>query len=345
MITAESFGEVGGRPVTAYTLRNAAGMQVRILDYGAILSSVLVPDRGGRLGEVCLGYDDIQGYLPHPHFPYLGAVVGRFANRIGDARFTLDGVTHQVTANLGAEALHGGTHGFDKAIWQAHPRVVDGQPVLALWHKSPHGDQGFPGNLTVLLTYTLTANNALQLDYKAFTDQATVVNLTNHAYFNLSAGASPTVLDHRIRIDTPWATEVDDRLLPTSKVQDIRGTGLDFTEYRPLGERIVEVGGYDHNFMLENDGLLRPVAWAQDPVSGRQLRFSTTRPAMQFYSAIHLKEPHMGRFGQPYGQYGGFCFEDQHAPDSPNRPEFPSTVLRPGELHWHTTKYDFSIID
>ncbi len=344
MIHTQSFGAINGQPVTAFTLSNAQGVSAVILDYGAILSSVIVPDCDGVLGDVVLGYEDINGFLPHPNYPYMGAIIGRYGNRIRDAQFTLDGQTYTLASNLGNHHLHGGNKGFDQAIWEASiPEATTNRLVLK--HHSPDGNEGYPGHLEVTVTYTLDENNALHIDYEATTDKATPVNLTNHAYFNLSAGTSPDILAHELWLCATQCTEVDEGNVPTGNLVNIEGTALDFNVAKPIGRDIgaVSGGGYDHNYVLVQDCGVAPVLMARvlDPSSGRSMEMYTTEPAVQLYSGIFLNEPTAGKHGAKYGQYAGFCLEAQHYPDSPNQPKFPDTILRPGAVYRQKTVYVF----
>ncbi|MEU8648819.1 aldose epimerase family protein [Streptomyces sp. NPDC048737] len=320
---SEHFGTLSdGTPVHRWTLERA-GVRVRVLSYGGIVQSVEVPDREGRGTDVVLGFADLDGYLTHPE-PYLGALVGRYANRIARARFPLDEVTYALEPNDGQNSLHGGARGFDKRVWDVEP-VEHG---LRLSRVSPHGEEGFPGRLEVTATYTLDASGALRLVYEAVTDEPTVVNLTNHSYFNLNGAGSAG--GHELRLAASRYTPVDDGLIPTGEQADVADTRFDFRTAREVG------GGLDHNFVLDKGVTQGPVEVAElyDPASGRVLTVATTEPGVQVYTADHL--------GEPFGPGAGVALETQHFPDSPNRPEFPSTGLRPGEVYRSETVYGFS---
>ncbi|MEW2252246.1 aldose epimerase family protein [Streptomyces sp. NPDC006975] len=321
---SELFGTLSdGTPVHRWTLERS-GVRVRVLSYGGIVQSVEVPDRQGRTGAVVLGFEELEGYLAHPE-PYLGALVGRYANRIAGARFTLDGRTCALPANNGPNALHGGERGFDKRVWDVEP-VAHG---LRLSRVSPHGEEGFPGRLEVTATYTLDASGALHLAYEAVTDAPTVVNLTNHSYFDLAGTGHAG--GHELRLAASRYTPVDGDLIPTGELADVTRTRFDFRTARTIGS------GYDHNFVLDKGVSAAPVEVAElyDPASGRVLTVATTEPGLQLYTADHL--------GAPFSPGAGVALETQHFPDSPNRPEFPSTVLRPGEVYRSETVYGFSV--
>lgn len=311
-----------GTPVHRWTLERA-GVRVRILSYGGIVQSVEVPDRDGRAVNVVLGFADLDGYLENPG-PYLGALVGRYANRIAGGRFPLDGLTYALALNNAPNSLHGGERGFDKRVWDVEP-VEHG---VRLSRVSPHGEEGFPGRLEVSATYTLDGSGALHLAYKAVTDAPTVVNLTNHGYFNL--GGSGNAGGHELRIAASRFTPVEADLIPTG-VEDVADTRFDFREARKVG------AGYDHNFVLDKGVTPAPVEVAElhDPASGRVLTVATTEPGLQLYTADHLSEP--------FAPGDGIALETQHFPDSPNRPDFPSTVLRPDGTYRSETVYGFSV--
>jgi aldose 1-epimerase len=342
-VTRESWGSVAEGPVDRYTLDDGRGLRVRVLTYGAIVQSVEVPGRDGRPADVALGFGSVDGYVAHPG-PYFGAVVGRYANRIAGGRFTLDGTTYELPINNGPNSLHGGAVGFDKRIWSAAERP-DGV-VLTL--VSPDGDQGYPGTLTATVTYTVDGG-ALRIDYQATTDAPTVVNLTNHCYFNLAGEGSGDILGHLLRIDAARHTPVDGTLIPDGGPQPVDGTPMDFRAPTAIGARIraatpqlLRAQGYDHNWVLDGTGL-RPVAQVTDPASGRTLTVHTTEPGLQFYSGNFLDGAFAGTGGRAYRQGDGLALETQHFPDSPNRPDFPSTVLRPGEEYTSTTVWEFGV--
>lgn len=350
-VRTENWGNTSdGEPVTLYTLTNPSGASVAIATWGATVVSIKVPGKSGTPGEVTLGFDSLDGYLkPNPYF---GAVVGRYGNRIGGAKFTLDGQTYTLAKNDGENLLHGGRRGFDKHNWKAREVNSPDGPSVALTHVSPDGDEGFPGTLTATVTYTWTADNALRIEYHATTDKPTVLNLTNHTYFNLAGPGSGPVLDHRLMIDADRFTPVDKGLIPTGALRPVGGTPFDFRTPHRIGERIENAQdeqivfgrGYDHNFVLNGKaGTLRLAARVTEPTSGRVLEVQTTEPGVQFYSGNFLDGSVIGRNGVAYQKRTGFCLETQHFPDSPNRPDFPSVVLRPGETYETTTEYRFGV--
>lgn len=335
-----------GVPVNVYTLTNAHGMEVRVTNYGGTVVSIKTPDRHGQLGDVVLGFDTFDGYLHNT--PYFGATVGRYGNRIAKGRFALDGVTYKLAQNDGDNHLHGGLRGFDKVVWTAKTvDTVDG-PALELGYLSKDGEEGYPGNLAVTVRFHLDDHNALHIDYTATTDKKTVVNLTNHSYFNL-AGAGD-ILSHVLEIEADRFTPVDKGLIPTGVLQPVAGTPFDFRTPTAIGARIDAknqqlqyAGGYDHNFVLSKaPGTLGVAARVTDPASGRVLEVSTTEPGVQFYSGNFLDGRLVGTGGTMYRQGDGFAMETQHFPDSPNKPQFPSTTLRPGQTYDSTSVYSFS---
>ena len=351
-ITSQAFGEADDEPVELYTLTNANGMEVTIMTYGGIIHSVRVPDREGNVANVTLNKTDLEGYLDG--HPYFGCITGRYANRIARGTFTLDGQMYRLPLNNGENSLHGGETGFDKVVWAA-TEVPDGDGVgLSLSRTSPDGEEGYPGALSVDVTYTLTDDNAIRIDYHATTDAPTVVNLTNHAYWNLAGEGSGTTYDHELQINAASYTPVDETLIPTGEIADVAGTPFDFTSPHTIGERIRDASdeqlligqGYDHNYVLDrpspDDDSMIVAAEVYEPTSGRVLTISTTEPGIQFYSGNFLNGLDVGESGAAYRQGDGFALETQHYPDSPNRPDFPSTVLRPGEEYATTTIYAFS---
>ncbi|HSR98524.1 MAG TPA: aldose epimerase family protein [Kofleriaceae bacterium] len=349
-IHEEEFGKLGdGRRTRVFTLE-AGGMRVRILDYGGTIASIEVPDRHGRLGDVVLGFDDLDGFLGAGG--YLGSLIGRYGNRIGGSRFALDGVEHRVTANEGGNHLHGGRAGFDKKLWSAAAHETTEGPALALELVSRDGEEGFPGNLNVRVVYTLGHDRGLRIDYAATTDRDTIVNLTSHAYWNLAGHGAGSIADHRMTIDAERFAAVTPGLIPTGELRSVAGTPLDFRAPVAIGARIEADdkqlrlgGGYDHSFDLGGVAKeLRRAARVEEPTTGRVLEVLTTEPAVQFYSGNQI-ENMRGKGGAVYAPRTGFCLETQHHPDSPNRPEFPSTVLRPGERYATTTVYRFSRTD
>ncbi|MGI4833209.1 MAG: aldose epimerase family protein [Janthinobacterium lividum] len=343
--TAVPFGSTpAGEAVQLYTLRNRAGMRATISTYGGVLTSLLVPDRRRQLGNVVLGYDSLGGYLRQN--PYFGALVGRYANRIAQGRFTLAGQPYQLALNNPPNALHGGPRGFSRRVWAARPGLSAAGPTLTLTYVSPDGEEGYPGTLRVTVMYTLTRANALRLDYTATTDKPTVLNLTNHSYFNLNYGQAPDVLTHVLTLRAARYTPVDNTLLPTGELAAVAGTPFDFRQPHAMGERLGQVpGGYDHNWVLAKRLRRTPklAATVYESVSGRTMRVFTNQPGVQFYTGNFLKGNLTGQGGVTYGPHAGFCLETQHFPDSPNQPRFPSTVLQPGQVFRTTTEYRFGV--
>ena len=341
-ITEKPFGNYYNAPVTEYTLTNSSGMQASILNYGGTITKLMVPDRNGKMGDVVLGFETFGGYMQKKD-PYIGALVGRYANRIANAKFTMDGKTYKLAPNNFGNSLHGGNVGFDKVIWNTEKI---GDSSLKLTYQSKDGEEGYPGNLNIQVIYTLGADNSLKIDYTATTDQATPVNLTNHSYFNLSAGKDSTVLDHVLKLDADKYTPVNDQLIPTGQIANVKGTPLDFTTPKPIGKDMGSVkGGFDHNWILNKRGTeLQEAATVYDPGSGRYMEVLTTQPGIQFYSGNFLNgDLQLTKEGQIYIPHSGLCLETQHYPDSPNEPSFPNTILRPGETYKQTTVYKFSV--
>jgi aldose 1-epimerase len=337
-VTSAPFGMIEGRAVDLYTLSNSSGMKVTIATLGGIVTSLSAPDRSGASANIVLGFDTLAGYTPNP--PYLGAIIGRYANRIAKGTFTLDGKTFHIPANNGSNALHGGPIGFNRAIWTAS--ILNGVALL-LTHISPDGDQGFPGTLRASVVYSLGDDNTFRIDYSATTDRPTVVNLTNHAYFNLAGAGSGPVLDHQVVIHASRYSPTDAASIPLGDPVSVRGTPFDFLAAHTIGERINAADpqlqaakGYDHNFVLDaKPGTLALAAEVYDPKSGRVLQVLTTEPGVQFYTANGLNQG-------PYRPRTAFCLETEHFPDSPNHPSFPSTTLRPGMTYRSTTVWKFS---
>jgi aldose 1-epimerase len=346
-IHTDIFGTNSGKPVYIFTLTNTSGMQARICTYGGILTSLLVPDRNGKLGDVVLGYDNLAGYVTNS--PYFGALIGRYANRIANGRFILDGKTYTLAINNAPNSLHGGNKGFDKVLWTGRPTGTAEEPGLEMTYLSKDMEEGYPGNLSVRALYTLTRDNALRLDFTAATDKDTIVNLTDHTYFNLAG--SGDVLAHEVMIDADNITPVDSTLIPTGKFQPVAGTAFDFTQPHTIGERISTKdtqlaygGGYDHNWVLNKSfGTLGLIARVHEPISGRVLEVFSTEPGLQFYSGNSLNGSIVGKNGVRYIRRGGFTMEPQHFPDSPNKKQFPSTVLSPGQIYRNTIIYRFSV--
>ncbi len=334
-----------GTAVDLYVLTNANGVQARINNYGAILTDLRVPDRTGKLDDVVLGFDTLEGYLAgHPFF---GATVGRVANRIAKGKFTLDGKTYQLAVNNGPNALHGGLKGFDKVVWKAEPSEGPDGVSVKFSYRSPDGEEGYPGNLSVVVTYTLTNQNELKIAYSATTDKATPVNLTNHSYFNLAGARAGDILGHELYLAADRYTPTDDTLIPTGAIQPVKGTPLDFTTPTPIGARINQIKsdpvGYDHNFVLNSGGKeLALAARVREPKTGRVMEMFTTEPGVQFYTGNFLNGKQTGKGGVVYQKHQGFCLEAQHFPDSVNHANFPSMILKPGQTYRQTTVYKFS---
>jgi aldose 1-epimerase len=360
-ISRRPFGATAaGEPVEAFTLANGRGVEVRFIAYGGTILSVRVPDRDGATADVTLGLDALADYERDRR--YLGALIGRYANRIAGGRFTLDGTEHAVTRNDGANHLHGGRRGFHAAVWDVEPFADGGAVGAALRHTSPDGEDGYPGTLRVRVTYTLTPRDELVVDYHAVTDRATPVSLTHHAYFNLAGHDAGDVLGHELTLAASRYTPVGAGLIPTGELRDVRGTPFDFTAPAPLGARIDADdgqlrlgGGYDHNFVLDRaapaalapaalaPAALAPAARVREPRSGRVLEVHTTEPGIQLYSGNHVAHGPAGKGGHAYGARAGLALEPQRFPDSPNQPAFPSAVLRPGEAYTSRTVYRFAV--
>ncbi|HET9263632.1 MAG TPA: aldose epimerase family protein [Vicinamibacterales bacterium] len=347
-VSRGSFGKMpDGASVDIYTLTNAHGVEIKALTYGGIIQSLRVPDKAGRFSDVVLGFDGLAGYLAE--HPFFGAIIGRYGNRIGKARFTLDGRTYKLAANNGPNHLHGGVRGFDKVLWNAEQAKTGEGPAVAFTRTSPDGEEGYPGNLNVRVTYTLTDKNELIVDYHATTDKATPVNLTQHSYFNLAGQASGTILGHELMLNADRYTPVDDTLIPTGELAPVEGTPFDFRKSTAVGARInqdhpqLEHGlGYDHNWVLNRQGSgLQLAARVHEPKTGRTLEISTTEPGIQFYAGNFLDGKLTGKEQAVYRHRTGFCLETQHFPDSPNKPQFPSTILEPGAEYRSRTVFTF----
>lgn len=350
-VTAAPFGALpSGAAVRLFTLTNANGVELRVTDYGGIVTSITTPDRTGTMADIVLGYDSLDGYLKST--PYFGAIVGRYANRLAKARFTLDGTAYALAANNGPNTLHGGVVGFDKVLWRGAPWDSAGRVGIVLTHTSKDGDEGFPGTLTVRVAYTLTDANEFAIDYTATTDKATPINLSQHTYFNLAGAGSGPVLGQRISIDADTFTPVDSTLIPTGVLQPVQGTPFDLRTPTAIGAHIDDAdvqlrrgGGYDHNFVINRkaDGIVH-AARVVDTISGRTLDVATTEPGIQFYSGNFLDGTLTGKNGHVYQRRTGFCLETQHFPDSPNQAAFPSTILRPGAEFRSRTVYTFGVM-
>lgn len=346
MYKVENYGKTAkGDQVKLYTLKNENGMMAKIMDYGGTVVELTAPDRDGQFADVVLGFDRLEDYLKvHPFF---GVLVGRYANRIGGARFTLDGVEYTLAKNDGENHLHGGVKGFDKVLWTAELIDTAHGKSLNLTYESPDGEENYPGDLKVTVNYILTDDNGLRIDYEATTDKRTVVNLTNHAYFNLRGDGD--ILDHVVMINADKFTPTDKGLIPTGELRDVEGTPFDFRQPKAVGlrinnpdEQLVFAGGYDHNWVLNKNGeKLTLAAEVYEPTTGRVMEVYTTEPGIQFYTGNFLNGSLTGKNGVVYNHRTGFCLETQHFPDSPNKPQFPSVVLSPGERYTQTTIYKF----
>ena len=346
-IKKNAFGKTAEGQVDLYTLTNRNGIEVRITNYGGRVVSILAPDRHGKMADVVLGFDSLDDYLGSN--PFFGALVGRYANRIAKARFTLDGVEYKLAQNNGPNSLHGGLKGFDKVIWAARELLKD-PPTLELTYVSQDGEEGYPGKLKAKVVYALTDDNELRIDYTATTDKDTVLNLTNHSYFNLAGQGNGDILKHEIMINADRFTPVDATLIPTGELRQVQGTPLDFRRATAIGARIdaddeqLKFGkGYDHNFVINRTGHgLSLAARVTEPESGRVMEVLTTQPGVQFYTGNFLDGTVHGKGGKVYGRRSAFCLETQHFPDSPNQPKFPSAELKPGQTYHQTTVYKFS---
>ena len=346
-VTVQPFGKTTeGHAVQLYTLTNRSGAQVALATYGGTVVKLLMPDREHRLADIALGFDTITPYCTKS--PYFGALIGRYGNRLAHGRFTLDGQTCQLAKNNGPNALHGGLKGFDKQVWNA--RIISQDlPEVEFSRLSPDGEEHYPGNLKVVVTYTLTEKDALRIHYWAQTDKPTVLNLTNHTYFNLAGAGHGSILGHQLKLNANRFNPVDQTLIPTGELKEVAGTPMDFREWMAIGPRINQVGGepkgYDHNYVLNRPllGGMGLAAEVWEPSSGRTLAVYTDQPGVQFYSGNFLDGTIHGKEGKVYRQHDAFCLETQHFPDSPNHPNFPSTVLRPRETFQSTTVYKFGV--
>jgi aldose 1-epimerase len=336
------YGMIGADSVFQYTLTNKNGMIVKILNYGGTVTDIITPDKNGKMGDVILGYESLDGYLQTGN-PYFGCLVGRYGNRIANAKFTLDGKEYTLAANNGPNSLHGGLKGFDKVIWKVK---LFNDSSLLLSYSSKDGEEGYPGNLSVDVMYSLSVDNGLKIEYAAVADKATPVNLTNHCYFNLSAGADSTILDHELMLRADKYTPVNETLIPTGKIDDVKGTQMDFTSPKKIGKDIAGVTrGYDHNWVFQKpENRFDMIATLYHQSSGRYMEVRTTEPGIQFYSGNFLDGTLKNtRGGVKYVKHAGLCLETQHFPDSPNQPAFPNTILKPGETYQQITVYKFSV--
>lgn len=350
MVKKEIFGKTrSGAFIDVYTLSNPHGIEVRTITYGGIITSLSVPDKDGKIDDIVLGLEALDGYLAG--HPYLGAIIGRYGNRIGRAKFTLDGVEYTLAANNGANHLHGGLKGFDKVVWQAESLKTEAGDGVVFKYTSPDGEENYPGTLAAQVTYTLTHRDELIFDYYATTDKPTPVNLTQHTYFNLAGGGKRDILAHELMLNADRFTPVDETLIPTGEIRSVAGTPLDFRQPTAIGARIDQKDeqltfghGYDHNFVLNRkDEEPSLAARVYEPTTGRVLEVYTTEPGVQFYSGNFLNGSVTGKRGCVYNRRDGFCLETQHFPDSPNKPNFPSTILRPGEVYKSRTICKFSV--
>ena len=347
-VTKQSYGKTAaGENVNLYTLRNSKGVEAKITNYGGILVSLKVPDRNGKFDDVVLGFNDLESYLTK-NDPYMGALIGRYGNRIAKGRFTLDGVEYKLAVNNGENHLHGGIKGFDKVVWTGREMKTTAGPAVLLTYLSKDGEEGYPGNLSVRVVYTLTNNNELKIDYSATTDKDTVTNLTHHSYFNLAGEGNGDILNHLVTINANRFVPTDAGSIPTGELKNVAGTPFDFLNATAIGARInqddeqLKLGnGYDHTWVIDGQGM-RLAATAYEPTSGRVIQVWTTEPGMQFYTGNFLNGTLTGKSGKIYARRTGFCFETQHYPDSPNQPSFPTTTLKKGQTYKSTTIYRFS---
>ena len=335
--------------IKLYTLTNASGAQIKVTNFGAIITAIVVPDRDGKLGDVALGYDRVEDYINAVDKPYFGAIVGRYGNRIAGGEFVLDGETYTLAKNNPPNHLHGGVIGFDKVVWDAEPIRGDDWSGVKLSYLAKDKEEGYPGNLKISVTYMWTDDNDLIVDYEATTDKPTPVNLTQHTYFNLKGEGNGTILDHELMLNAKQFTPVDSTMIPTGEIKAVAETPFDFTTAKPIGRDIAQDNeqlkfgmGFDHNFVLDRSGEdLELAARVYEPSTGRTLEIRTTEPGIQFYCGNFLDGRLKGKSGKPYVNRGGFCLETQHYPDSPNQPSFPSTILKPGSTYETTTVFSF----
>lgn len=348
-ITKEAFGKTDGKNVYLYTLTNANGMQAKITNYGGIVTSIKVPDRQGKMADIVLGFDNLDDYIKKS--PYFGCIVGRYGNRIANGRFTLDGQEYTLAQNNGQNNLHGGVKGFDKVVWDADPFESDNGVGLTLKYLSKDGEEGFPGNLEATVIYTLTNDNEIKIENKATTDKTTVVSMTHHSYFNLKTQGEGDILDHVLMLNADKFTPVNENLIPTGVLADVKETPMDFTQPTAVGERIDDdneqlkiAGGYDHNWCINRkNGRLELVGKVTEDTTGRVMEVYSTAPGVQFYTGNFLDGTITGKQGKVYNLRYGLCLEPQFYPDTPNQPTFPSCVLKPGETYQHDIVYKFSV--
>ena len=343
-VTKHSFGQLpGAGEVNLYTLVNHSGITLKVTNYGCRITSLLLPDKNGKCADVVLGFDSLSGYLSNN--PYFGAVVGRYGNRIAKGKFEIDGNQYTLAQNNGVNHLHGGLKGFDKVVWKAEDFATGNSVGLKLHYLSKDGEEGYPGNLNVDITYTLTDDNKLTIGYNATSDKATPINLTQHTYFNLAG--SGDIKAHELMIASSKYTVVDSTLIPTGELRDVKGTPYDFTTVKTIGKDLISTGGnpigYDHNFVLNTKGLSDLAVRVVEPVSGRTMEVYTDQPGVQFYTSNFLDGTITGKYGRIYTQYSALCLETQHFPDSPNHPAFPTAILKPGETYHTTTIFKFAV--
>lgn len=342
------FGEVNGQTVNLYTLKNAGGAQIQVTNYGGIITSLTIPDKNGKFADVVLGFDKLADYISDS--PYFGCIIGRYGNRIAHGKVTIDGKDYQLAQNNNGNHLHGGDVGFDKKVWNARTFQTDTGSAIEFQRISPDGEENYPGNLNVTVTYTLTDDNELEIEYKATTDKTTLCNLTNHSYFNLAGHDAGLITDHILMLNADSFTPVDETQIPTGEIKPVEGTVMDFRQSTAIGKRInaddqqlKNCQGYDHNWVLnKNKGELSLAATVYEPQSGRYMETWTTEPGVQFYAGNFVEISRPGKNGAAYGKRTGMCLETQHWPDSPNKPQFPSTVLKPGETYRSKSIYKFS---
>lgn len=345
-ISVEDFSSI-----KLYKLKNKNGVEVHVTNFGAIITSILVPDRDGKMGDIALGYHDVSGYINAVDKPYFGAIVGRYGNRIANGKFTIDGEEYKLATNNGPNALHGGVIGFDKVVWDAEAKASAGEQQVILKYLAKDREEGYPGNLQVQVTYTLNDQNQLLVDYHATTDKATPVNLTQHTYFNLRGEGNGDILGHELTLNASHYTPVNETMIPTGELAPVAGTPFDFRKPKAIGRDIEQENeqlrfgaGFDHNWVL--DGVakdqLRMAAEVYEPTTGRVMTITTTEPGIQFYCGNFLDGRLRGKSGQAYVHRGGFCLETQHFPDSPNQPKFPTTILKPGQTYQTQTVFSFS---
>lgn len=341
-IIKQEFGKLpDNQTVDLYVLSNGKGLEASVMTYGATLVSLIVPDQYGKGTDITLGYDSLEGYLSDTF--YFGATIGRYANRIAGGKFSLGNMEHNITVNDGTNHLHGGKKGFDKVLWQAEPVSKQDETGIRLFYLSKDGEEGYPGNLSCIVTYTLTMDNELKISYEAQTDKPTHINLTHHSYFNLAGQGNGDILDHELMINADFYTPVDPGLIPTGEIRSVSASPMDFTTPHTIGERIKQVqDGYDHNFVIRgNEGRLTLAVKVREPQNGIAMYVYSTEPGIQFYSGNFLDGSITGKHGKIYKKYYGLCLEPQHFPDSPNRPQFPSSVLNPGDRFKSLTVYKF----